>query len=197
MVPLPVQTEFGIREIITLHDGCLGFATLQRTHGQRHLSVLVTNQRPPVNPTTGRECKHSAYTTAILEDDTIPVAVLRIHNRTLSYIAKGTELTLQDDVLLVRTVNIVCTVAYLSTMPSRTVGLRDHHQVVLPVMLDHTRALQESVLISLTLEDMLVGAFNDIREIGFQLHHLARAIDHIHPVVIVEEQGAVVEMAHS
>ena len=82
-------------------------------------------------------------------------------------------------------------------MTSRTVGLGDHHQVVLPVVLDHARTLQESVLISLTLEDMLVGAFNDIREIGFQLHHLARAIDHIHPVVIVEEQGAVVEMAHS
>ena len=115
----------------------------------------------------------------------------------MSYIAKGTELTLQNHVLLVRTVNIVCTVTYLSTMPSRTVGLGDHHQVVLPVMLDHARALQESVLISLTLEDMLIGTFNDIREIRFQLHHLARAIDHIHPVVIVEEQGAVVEMAHS
>ena len=82
-------------------------------------------------------------------------------------------------------------------MPSRTVGLGDHQQVVLPVVLDHTRTLQESVLIALTLEYMLVGALNDIREIGFQLHHLTRAIDHIHSVVIVEEQGAVVEMAHS
>ena len=84
--------------------------------------------------------------------------------------------------------NIIRTIAYLTTMTTRTVGLRDHQQIILAIVLDDTRTLQESRLIFLTLEDTFVGTLDDIAQVLLQLHHLACAIDDIHTVVIVEEQ---------
>ena len=64
-------------------------------------------------------------------------------------------------------------------------------------MLDDTRTFQQTLLVFLALEDLLMGTFDDVGEVGLQLHHLTSAVDDIHTVVVVEEQGAVVEMAHA
>ena len=66
--------------------------------------------------------------------------------------------------------------------------MRNHHKIVLAIVLDHTRALQEAFLVFLTLEDLLVRALNHVAQVLLQLHHLTRTVDHIHTVVIVEEQ---------
>ena len=78
-------------------------------------------------------------------------------------------------------------------------GIRmgNHQQVVFAVVLNHPATLQETFLLSLTLEQLPVGALDDIRKIGLQLHQFTCAIDHIDASVIVKEQRAVMEMAHT
>ena len=41
-----------------------------------------------------------------------------------------------------------------------------------------------------------MGAFDDVTEVRLQLHHLTGAVDHIHTIVVVEEERTVVEVAH-
>ena len=64
-------------------------------------------------------------------------------------------------------------------------------------MLNHTRTLKQSGLVGFALKNLSVGAFNHIREVLLQLHHLACTIYYVHAIVIVEEQRAVVEVAHA
>ena len=92
MVPLPVQTEFGIREVIALHDGHLGLPTLVGQHRCGHLTVHIAKHRPSVDPTTGHHGKHTAHAPTILEDNTIPVAVRRIDDGALSLVGESSEL---------------------------------------------------------------------------------------------------------
>ena len=93
--------------------------------------------------------------------------------------------------------DVVGPVAHLTTMAPWGIDVGDHQQVVLATVLDHAGALEQSCLVGLALEDLLVGAFDDIGEIGLQFHHLARAIDDVHTVVVVEEERAVMEVAHA
>ena len=81
--------------------------------------------------------------------------------------------------------------------------MRNHQQIVLAVVLDHTGALEQSFLILLALEDLHVGALDDIREVGLEFHQLSRTVDDIDAprrlvltIVFIEEQGAVVEVSH-
>ena len=75
--------------------------------------------------------------------------------------------------------------------------MRDHQQVVLTIMLDDTAAFQESLLILLTLEDTHVCPFYHVGEVRFQFHQLPCTIDDIHAPVVIEEQRAVMEVAHT
>ena len=93
--------------------------------------------------------------------------------------------------------DIVSTIAHLTTMLAGGVDVGDHEQIILAVVLDDARALQEALFIFLALENLLVGALDDIREVGLEFHHLARAVDDIHTTVVVEEQRAIVEVAHA
>ena len=92
--------------------------------------------------------------------------------------------------------NVVGTVAHLAAMASGSIGVRYHQQVVFAVVLNHATAFQQSLLVFLALENLLVGSLDDIREVGFQFHQFAGAIDHKHPSVVIEEERAVVEVAH-
>ena len=93
--------------------------------------------------------------------------------------------------------DVVCTVANLAAMTPRGIDVRNHKQIVLAVMLDDTRTLKKSRLVFFALEDVLMGALNDIAKVGFQLHQFTCTIYDIHAIVVVEEQRAVVEMAHA
>ena len=42
-----------------------------------------------------------------------------------------------------------------------------------------------------------MGALDHVAQVLLQLHHLACTIDHVHAIVVVEEQRAVVEVAHA
>ena len=64
-------------------------------------------------------------------------------------------------------------------------------------MLDHAAAFQQPRLVGFTLEDLLMSALNDIAQVRLQFHHLASAINDINTVVVIKEQGAVVEVAHT
>ena len=75
--------------------------------------------------------------------------------------------------------------------------MRYHEQIVLAIMLDDTRPLKESGLISLALEDMLVSTLDNIAEVRLKLHQFTSAINNIHAIVVIEEKRAVVEMAHT
>ena len=116
MVPLPVQAEFGIVKVITIHDGGLWFAVLQRTHCIGHLAVLIAQHRPAIDPTTGHQGEHTTHTPAILEDDTIPVTVLCINDGALGFVGETTELAFENHLLLPRTVDIVGTITHLTAM---------------------------------------------------------------------------------
>ena len=83
--------------------------------------------------------------------------------------------------------DVVGSVAYLPAVLARGIDMGYHQQVVLAVMLDHTTSLQQSALILLPLEDVLVSTLDDIRQVGFQFHQLSGAIDDIYPVIVIEE----------
>ena len=197
VVPLPVQSQFGVIETVSLHDGGLRLVALQRPHGLRHLSVLIAYHRPSVNPPARRESEHSPYPTAILEDDAVPVTVLCIDDSALSNVWEPSKIALQNNVLLVWSVDVVGAVAHLTAVASWSVYLRYHQEVVFASVLDYTAALKKPCLVLLTLEYLLVCPLDYIREVWFQLHQLSCAIDDIHPAVVIEEERAVVEVAHT
>ena len=94
VVPLPVQTEFRIGEVIALHDGGLRLSAYERTHLIGHLTVFVAQHRPTVNPTTRHHREYTTHATTVLEDDTIPVARGGIDNRSLGLVRESTEFAL-------------------------------------------------------------------------------------------------------
>ena len=84
--------------------------------------------------------------------------------------------------------DIVSTVAHLSAMAPWGIRVRDHQQIVFAVVLDDARPFEQALLVFFALEDLLMAALDHIREVGFQLHHLSRAIDHIDTIVVIEEE---------
>ena len=198
VVPLPLQAEFLIGKIVTADNMFLGLAVDQCTDTGGHQAFLVAQHRPSVNPPAGHQHRHTAYAPTVLEDDAVPVAILTIYDGALSHMGESTKGTLQDDALLVRAADIVGTIAHLTTVTAGNAPhLRNHQQVVVTLVLQHPAAFQDSRLVSLALEQLMVRTLDDIRQVGLQLHHLAGAVDDIHAVVVIEEQGAVVEMAHA
>ena len=131
-----MQTKLRISEVISLHDGSLRLTTLQRAHLVRHLAILIAQHGPAVDPATRHHGEHTAHTTTILEDDAIPVALLRVDDGTLSFVREASELTFEDDLLLPRTMDIVSTIAHLTAMTTRGIDVRDHQQIVFAVVLD-------------------------------------------------------------
>ena len=197
MVPLPVQPQFGVCEVISFDNGCLGLIALIGAHGLGHLAIFIANHRPAVDPAHGRDCKYAPYPTTILEDDAIPVAILTIDDGALSHVGESTKIALQDNRLLPRSLKVVGTVAHLTAMTTRGKDMTNHKQIVTSIMLDDAATFQEPRLVGLTLEHLAVSTLDNIGEVGLQLNHLARAIEHIDTVVIVEEERSIVEMAHA
>ena len=93
--------------------------------------------------------------------------------------------------------DIVGAVAHLTTVATRGIDVGNHQQVVATIVLNHTRALKESGLIGLALEELCMRALDYIREVGLELHHLASTIDNIYTIVVVEEERTVVEVTHA
>ena len=93
--------------------------------------------------------------------------------------------------------DVVGTVANLTTMTAWGIGVGDHEEVVFAVFLDDARTFKEAFLVFLALEDVHVSALDDVGEIGLKFHQFARAVDDEHTAVVVEEQRTVVEVAHT
>ena len=201
MVPLPVQAELLSREVIGQDYSCsiilVGGEVPIGTHSRRHFTVLVAQHGPAVNPADGRDGEHTAHTATVLEHDAVPVALLGVDDSTLSQIREATELTLQDDVLLPRAVQVLCAVAHLTAMLAGAVRLADELGIVSSVVLHDAGSLQQAALIGLTLEVVAQRTFDDTLQVACQLAHLARSEEHVGRAVVVEEQRSVVEVAQT
>ena len=136
-----METELRRREIVGLDDARRGFTTLQGTHGVGHLPVLIAQHGPTVDPATRHDGEHTAHTTAVLEDDAVPIAILCVDDGTLSLVAEATKLALENDLLFPRTMDVVGTIAHLTTVLAGGVDVGDHEQIILAVVLDDARAL--------------------------------------------------------
>ena len=123
VVPLPLQTEFRLSKIVALHDARLRLSAHKRTHLVGHLTVFVAQHRPSVDPATRHHRKHSTHTISILEDDAIPVARRGVDNRSLSLVGETAELTLQDYLLLIGSVDIISTIAHFTTVLARGIDV--------------------------------------------------------------------------
>ena len=88
------QPQLGAAEVIALHDGCLWFIPFQGEHRFRYFALDIAQHRPSVDPSAGHECKHATYTTAILKDDAVPVAVIGVNDSPLSDVRKTAEVRL-------------------------------------------------------------------------------------------------------
>ena len=64
-------------------------------------------------------------------------------------------------------------------------------------MLDNTRAFQESSLIRITFEELAVAIWHDIGQVTIKLHHLARSIEHVCLVIVIEEERCIMEVTHT
>ena len=162
-----------------------------------HVAFLVANHGPAVEPANGRNREDTPYAATVLEDDAVPVAVLCIYDGALADIAEVAEVGLQDHTLLIGTVDVIGAIADLATMVAWGEDMANHQQVVAPVVLHHTAAFKQSALVGLTLEELHMAAFDDIGEVGLQLHHLTCTIEDIHAVVVIKEERGIVEVAHA
>ena len=188
MVPLPVQAQVLAGKVITLHDGCHRLSAYQRSHAQGYPTFLIAQHGPSVNPSTGHQREHTSHTAAVLENDAIPIAILSVDNGALPHMRESTEICFQNSLLLVWSVNVVGPVAHLPSMPSGRKHVRNHQQIVFPVVLYHSAALQKSSFIAFALKQLAVRAFHHFLQVGCQFAHTSCLIHHIHPIVIVEEQ---------
>ena len=197
MVPLPVQAQFLAREVITFHDSRLGHTTSIRTHHLRHLSILIAQLWPTVNPANGTQRQHTTNATTILEHDTIPVALRGIHDGTLCQIREATEVRLQHSILLPGAIQVLGAIAHLTTMTARGIDMRDKQSIISTIVLDDTCTLQQSTLIGLTLEIMTQRTFHNTFQVACQLTHLACSEENIWCAILVKEQGGIMKMAQT
>ena len=175
----------------------LRLSALVGTHHIRHLAIFVAQLWPTVNPTDRRQRQHTPYATTILEHDTIPVAFLSINDRSLCQIGETTEITLQNGILLPRTLQVLCAVTHLAAMTPRGKHMADEQGIICTIMLDDARTLKETALVGFTLEIMAVTAFYDTLQIACQLTHLACTEEDVGRTIVIEEQGSIVEMTQT
>ena len=75
--------------------------------------------------------------------------------------------------------------------------MRDELCIVHTIVLDNTRALQQTTLIGLTLEIVTETTLDDTLQITRQLTHLSCSEEHIGCAIVIEEQSGIVEMAQT
>ena len=192
MVPLPLQFQFILREIVAIHESLAIVAQHRLLHLGRNISLLIGQHRPSVLPGTWLQREHSAHTTTVLEYDAIPVAILIIYNRTLSYAIESGKLRFQNHLLFVRALNVICTITNLTTRMS--LWPRNHQEIILAVVLDHAGAFEQTRFISITLKEFTMAARHHFRQVGIQQHHLSRSINHVCFIVVIEEESGIMEM---
>ena len=114
MVPLPPQAELLAAEVVAYCEG-LALLTLYRLlHDFRNFSVLVAEHRPSVDPCTWHEHRDTADSSSVLEYESIPVALRIVEDGSLGYsVCEASERSLEDHLLLVWTLDLVSSVAYL------------------------------------------------------------------------------------
>ena len=71
---------------------------------------------------------------------------------------------------------------------------RNHQEIILAVVLDHAGAFEQACFISITLKEFTMAARHHIRQVGIQLHHLSRSINHVCLIVVIEEESSIMEM---
>ena len=111
--------------------------------------------------------------------------------------AETTEITLQNNVLLPLAVQVFGAVAHLTPVQPTAIGLTDEHSIIGAAMLDDAGTFQQSGLFFFTLEIVAQATLDNSFQIGCQLAHLARSKENVRRAVVIEEQGGIVEMAHT
>ena len=201
VVPLPVQAQLrGVECVGAYNTANIVFIGINRsvgTQGSRHLTILVAQLGPSVNPADRRDGEHAAHAVAVLEHDAVPVALLGIDDGALCQIAKSAEVRLQNSVLLPGAVQVLRAVAHLAAMTAGRIDMRYELCVVSAVVLDDTCALQQSALVGLTLEVVTQRALDDAFQVACQLAHLACTEEDIRCAVVVEEQRGIVEVTQA
>ena len=196
MVPLPLHCQGGSREVIARHCGIAFQIVSARGHGLGHLSILVAQYGPSVNPPAGHQHRHASHASAVLEKDTVPSAFAVVHDGSLCHpAAKSAKGALKDYLFLIRAVNAVCAVAHLSAYASR--GPRNHQQIVLASVLDHAAAFQEASFCGVALECLSPAAGHHALHVGRQFYDVSRAVADIDAAVIVKEECGIVEVGQA
>ena len=192
MIPLPLQVKLRTREIITIHHSLAIVAQHRLGHRERHISIRIPKHRPSIFPSAWLQGEHSSHSPSVLEDDAIPFAIRSIDNGTLSDTAIASELGLQDDLLLISSPDMIGTITdFTARMSPRP---RNHQEVVLAIMLDHARTLQQVFLLGISLKEATMATFHHCRQVGIELHHLSCGIDDIRLVIIIKEERGIVEV---
>ena len=201
VVPLPVQAQLRCVKCIGAYDTAnivfIGINCSVGTQGGGHLTILVAQLRPPVNPADRRDGEHTAHAVTVLEHDAVPVALLGIDDGALCQIAKAAEVRLQDSILLPCAIQVLRAVAHLAAMTARCIDMRYELCVVSAVVLDDTCAFQQSALVGLALEVVTQRALDNAFQVACQLAHLARAEEDIRCAVVIEEQRGIVEVTQT
>ena len=82
-------------------------------------------------------------------------------------------------------------------MTARGIDMRDQLGIVHTIVLDNAGALQQTTLISLTLEIVTEATLDDTLQITRELTHLTCSEEHIGCAIVIEEQSGIVEMAQT
>ena len=140
--------------------------------------------------------RHAAHASSVLEEHSIPVALRVIEYCSLGHsVFKASERSLEDDLLLVRTFDIVSAVAYLSADSASWPG--NHQQIVPAVFLDHAASLEKIILLTVTLEKFRVKASVQYAcKVRLELSYLPCAVNHVCLAVIIKEEGCIVKMRY-
>ena len=157
-----MQTQTWLGEIVATNYIRRFLTTDKWTHPFGNASLFVAQHGPAVNPSTRHQCEHTSHSSAILEDNAVPVAILRIDDGALTHIGEAAKVAFQDNLFFVGATNIVGTVADLATMTSGSKDVADHQEIVFSAMLDHPAAFQQSSFVGLAFEELGVRTLNDV-----------------------------------
>ena len=165
--------------------------TIERHHLRNDAIALGAQHWPTINPRTRLDGEHTPHAITVLEHHAIPFSMLAIHDGALTCKVETTQFALQNHLRVVGTLDVLAAISNLlttRTWPGNT------EQIVHAIVFDHAATLMQTL--RLTSQFQLLADTTRLLtcQVSVQLHQrdVATAREHIHTVVVIEEQRRVV-----
>ena len=160
------------------------------------MPIFISQHRPSVYPTAGHKSRYTAYSSAVLKNNPIPVSFFRVNNTTLTYSSITIKIMFQNNLLLIRPCYLVCTITYFPAYPAGDTPIHgNHQQIILSVMFHNLASFQQALFISIPFKNLHTDSIGfHIRQVTLQLLQLTGSIEYIYSAVIIKKQRGIMKM---